>query len=131
MLYNGCIMGAFIALFVSRGLGFELGGWLIIHGATELFAIVLAGAAGLHIGRAMAFPGKQSRARAASNAGQLAGTLMAGVVIMLFCAGLLEGFGRQMISSDLLRYGIGAITFTLWCLYFYAPRTALAEEPTI
>lgn len=122
MLYNGCILGAFLALFVERGLGFELGGWLIIHGATEIFAIVLAGAAGMHIGRAMAFPGRKSRLAAASEAGQRAGTLMAGVIIMLFCAGILEGFGRQMITNDFIRYGIGFTTFTLWCLYFYMPR---------
>lgn len=122
MLYNGCVLGAFVALFASRDLGFEVGGWLIIHGATEIFAIVLAGAAGLHIGRAMAFPGKKSRMDAASSAGLRAATLMAGVIVMLFCAGLLEGFGRQLITNDFLRYGIGFTTFTLWCAYFYMPR---------
>jgi len=129
LLYNGCVLGAFIALFVSRGLGFEVGGWLIIHGATEIFAIVLAGAAGLHIGRAIAFPAEQSRVDAASHAGQRAGTLMAGVVIMLFIAGLLEGFGRQLINIDWLRYLIGVSTFILWCTYFYAPRARYKGEP--
>lgn len=131
MLYNGCTLGAFVALFVSRDLGYEVSGWLIIHGATEIFAIVLAGAAGLHIGRAMAFPGKQSRAGAASAAGLRAGTLMAGVVIMLFCAGLLEGFGRQMITNDIVRYAVGVVTFSLWCLYFYAPRQDMEAEQII
>lgn len=128
MLYNGCVLGAFFALFVERGLGFELGGWLIIHGATEIFAIVLAGAAGIHIGRAMAFPGRKSRLEAAAEAGQRAGSLMAGVIIMLFCAGLLEGFGRQLITNDYLRYTIGVTTFSLWCLYFYLPRPKKSDE---
>ncbi|MGJ8562727.1 MAG: stage II sporulation protein M [Alphaproteobacteria bacterium] len=128
MLYNGCTLGAFVALFSSRDLGFEVGGWLIIHGATEIFAIVLAGAAGMHIGRAMAFPGRKSRAAAAAEAGQRAGTLMAGVVVMLFCAGLIEGVGRQLIAHDYVRYGIGFITFAMWCLYFYAPRSAAKPE---
>lgn len=131
MLYNGCVMGAFFALFTSRGLSFELGGWLIIHGATEIFAIILAGAAGMHIGKAMAFPGKKSRLTAAAEAGQRAGTLIAGVVIMLFCAGLLEGFGRQMITHDLIRYSIGILTFSLWCFYFYAPREEAKYETII
>lgn len=128
MMYNGCVLGAFLALFIDHGLGFEVGGWLIIHGATEIFAIVLAGAAGIHIGKAMAFPGRKSRLAAASEAGQRAGTLMAGVIIMLFCAGLLEGFGRQMITNDYVRYFIGFTTFTLWCLYFYLPRRKTADE---
>ncbi len=128
LLYNGCMMGAFIALFAGRGLGFEVGGWLFIHGATEIFAIILAGAAGLHIGRAMAFPGRQSRMASAAAAGQRAGTLMAGVVIMLFFAGLLEGFGRQMITNDFVRYGVAIVTFFLWCLYFYGPSGHLNSD---
>ena len=36
-------------------------GWLMIHGVTELLAIVLCGAAGLMLGDAIAFPGAQSR----------------------------------------------------------------------
>jgi uncharacterized membrane protein SpoIIM required for sporulation len=131
ILYNGCILGAFVAVFVEKGLGFELGGWLIIHGATELFAIILAGAAGFHIGRAIAFPGRQSRREAAAAAGQRAGTLMAGVIIMLFLAGLLEGFGRQLITHDLVRYAIGLSTFSLWCLYFYMPRKSDADEALV
>ena len=31
---------------------------------------------------------------------------MMGVVVMLFCAGLLEGIGRQTITSDAVRYAI-------------------------
>ena len=77
----------------------------------------------------MAFPGRKSRMAAASEAGQRAGILMAGVVMMLFCAGLLEGFGRQLITNDFVRYGIGISTFTLWCLYFYAPRNTADDEP--
>ena len=50
ILINGCMLGALFALFAAKGLGFELGGWLLIHGTTELFAIVLAGAAGFRIG---------------------------------------------------------------------------------
>ena len=122
LFYNGLILGAFVQLFAGRGLGFELGGWLIIHGATELLAIVLAGAAGLHIGRAVAFPGRLARVDAARLAGGRAGAVGAGCVLMLFLAGLIEGYGRQLISSDLVRYAFGLATLALWLAYFYAPR---------
>ena len=122
LLYNGAALGAFLALFTSRGLGFEATGWLLIHGVTELFAIVLAGAAGLHVGWAMAFPGERTRMDALTAAGRTAGLAMAGVVVMLFLAGLLEGFGRQLIQVDLARYGVAAVTAVLWGVYFYAPR---------
>jgi hypothetical protein len=42
--------------------------------------------------------------------------------VMLLVAGLLEGFGRQLITSDLARYAIGGGMLTFWLLYFYVPR---------
>lgn len=128
ILYNGATLGAFFALFASRGLGFELGGWLLIHGVTELFAVILAGAAGLRIGWAVAFPGQERRLDAAVAAGGTAGIAMGGVVVMLMFAGLLEGFGRQLIVDTGLRYAVAAATALIWGLYFYAPRPAVAES---
>jgi uncharacterized membrane protein SpoIIM required for sporulation len=128
---NGCAMGAFIALFVSRGLGFQVGGWLGIHGVTEIFAVVLAGAAGFHIGWATAFPGEQSRLDAAAAAGKRAGALMGGVLVMLLCAGLLEGLGRQLIQDDIMRYAIAGATALMWPTYLYAyrgPRATLEQS---
>jgi len=50
---------------------------------------------------------------------------LGGVVVMLLVAGLLEGFGRQLIQSDFLRYGIGTSMFIFWMLYFFLPRRDL------
>ena len=111
-----------LTIIRSQGLGSEVGGWLIIHGATELFACVLAAAAGFRIGRAVMFPGARSRLDAAREAGRVAGAAMAGVVVMLLIAGILEGIGRQLIQLDLARYAIGAGMLTLWLAYFYLPR---------
>lgn len=122
ILSNGLMFGAFLALFYSRGLGFEVGGWLMIHGATELFAVILAGAAGFRIGWTLAFPGKAARLAALSASGRQAGTLMGGVVLMLLVAGLLEGFARQLVNQDLVRYAIAAATGLAWLGYFYLPR---------
>lgn len=119
LIYNGFILGAFVALFYSRGLGYEVGGWLLIHGATELFGIVLAGAAGFLIGGTLAFPGDRRRIDAMAEAGKQAGTIGMGVLLMMFVAALLEGFGRQMINSDEIRYTIAAVTILGWFSYFY------------
>jgi uncharacterized membrane protein SpoIIM required for sporulation len=129
MVMNGATMGMFIALFASHGLGFELGCWLMIHGVTELFAISLAGAAGLNLGRAMAFPGGRSRLDALAKAGLTSGIVMAGVIVMLMVAGVLEGFGRQLITSDGARYSIAGISALIWGLYFYAPRARTIATP--
>ena len=122
MVLNGGMLGAFLALFISRGLGVEATGWLMIHGTTELFAIVLSGAAGFSIGWAVAFPGDRTRVDAAGEAGRRAATAMAGVVVMLFVAGLLEGFARQLIQVDLARYAVAGGMLAMWLAYFYWPR---------
>ena len=127
VLYNGATLGAFVMLFASRGLGIEVGGWLLIHGVTELFAIILAGAAGLRIGWAVAFPGDRDRLDAITEAGRTAATVMGGVVVMLFVAGLLEGFGRQLIESTAIRYAVAATSAVIWGLYFYGPRRERAD----
>jgi uncharacterized membrane protein SpoIIM required for sporulation len=124
VLYNGATLGAFFTLFASRGLGVEAGGWLAIHGVTELFAVVLAGAAGLRIGWAVAFPGEQRHLDAIAEAGRHAATAMGGVVVMLFLAGLLEGFGRQLITLTPARYGVAGATALLWGVYFYGRHGA-------
>jgi uncharacterized membrane protein SpoIIM required for sporulation len=122
LVYNGAVLGAAFALYASHGLEMELGGWIAIHGTTELFAIVLAGAAGFRIGWTVVFPGERSRLAAAAASGRTAALVMAGVVAMLFVAGLLEGFGRQLITDDVARYAIGGAMLLFWCLYFYWPR---------
>ena len=122
LVYNGVMIGSMYAVFWDKGLGYEFTGWLLIHGVTEIFAIVLAGAAGFIIGGAVAFPGGQSRLASARAAGQKAATIAMGCIIMLVIAALLEGFGRQMINSDIVRYVIAAGTLILWLLYFYMPR---------
>jgi len=124
LIENGMTLGAFFALYASRGLGFQLGGWLFIHGVTELFAIMLGGAAGFRIGWRVAFPGAQSRVDAAAEAGRAAAPVLAGVVLMLVVAGLLEGFARQLITSDYARYAIAGASLVIWLGYFYLPRRA-------
>lgn len=119
ILMNGCLLGALVEVYVAKGLGWPLIGWLSIHGTTELFAITIAGAAGIRIGTRVAFPGSETRLAAAARAGRVAATAMLGVVVMLFVAGLLEGIGRQRITSDAIRYTIGTTMLLLWLAYYY------------
>lgn len=122
LIYNGLVIGSFYAVFWDKGLGAELTGWLLIHGVTELFAIVLAGAAGFMIGGAVAFPGTRSRMQSLKDSGNEAALVIIGAVLMLFIAALIEGFGRQLINSDLARYIIAVTTLVFWLAYFYLPR---------
>ena len=123
IVYNGLMLGAFMAVFVPKGLGLSFTGWIMIHGTTELFAIIIAGAAGFRIGTAIAFPGRAARSDSAVQAGRTGATAMGGAVVMLAIAGLLEGIGRQIVLDDISRYGIGLTMLVAWLLYFYLPRS--------
>lgn len=118
LVYNMAVLGAMMWVFVDAGLGWEFAAWLSVHGTTELFAILLAGAAGLHIGRTMAFPGERAVLAAAAASGRRAALVMAGVVMMLAVAGLLEGYARQLVESPLARASIGGTMLAFWIAWF-------------
>ncbi|MEJ5977416.1 stage II sporulation protein M [Novosphingobium sp. PS1R-30] len=122
LVYNTAGFGAMLWLYHGAGLTTDFAGWIAIHGTTELFAILLAGAAGLHIGRSMAFPGERSILDAAAEAGRRASQVMTGVVLMLVVAALLEGFGRQLINDTAGRFGVGGFMLLFWLSYFFLFR---------
>jgi uncharacterized membrane protein SpoIIM required for sporulation len=128
LMSNGMMLGAFFALYAGRGLGFELGGWLIIHGGTELLAIALCGGAGLAIADGLLFPGQKTRLRSLADRGRLGGIVALGSVVMLLIAGILEGIGRQVIVDDFTRYGIGLAMLALWSVYFLTGRGPDPQE---
>ena len=129
LVYNMAVLGAMLWLFVDAGLGWEFAAWLSVHGTTELSAILLAGAAGLHIGRSMAFPGRRSVVAAASDGGRRAAQVMAGVVIMLAAAGLLEGFARQLVTDPVQRAVIGVTMLLIWLSLFVVVRPRPEDSP--
>lgn len=118
LIQTGITLGAMLWLFARKGLGLDFAAWLTIHGTTELFAIIVAGACGFHIARRLMFPGEQTRMLALSQAGRLAGTAMIGVALMLTVAGCLEGIGRQTITNTFARFAIGGVMLGLWLTYF-------------
>jgi len=119
---NTGTLGAMLWLFHGQGLLIDFIAWLSIHGTTELFAILLAGAAGLHMGRAMAFPGEQPLMAAVAAAGRRSATVMAGVVLMLVVAAMLEGFGRQLIDTTPSRFAVGGFMLVFWLAYLFVFR---------
>lgn len=120
LVQNTAILGAMLWLFAQGGLLVDFIGWLSVHGTTELFAILLAGASGLHIGRSMAFPGDLPLMQAIAQAGRRAAQVMAGVVLMMVIAALLEGYARQLIDHTPGRFVVGGFMLAFWIAYFFA-----------
>ena len=120
VLFNGAMLGALVSIYVEKDMGFDLFAWLSIHGVTELSAIAIATAGGFRLGRAVLFPGDRTRKAALAAAGFDAAKLAVLAAIMLLAAGLLEGFGRQLVTSAPWRvaigWGIGALWF-FWLMF--------------
>ena len=128
LVHNTAMLGAFLWLFAESDALVPLAAWLSVHGTTELFGILLSGAAGLHIGRSMAFPGTRSVLDVAAQSGRRSAVVMAGVVIMMIVAGLLEAFPRQLVADTSSRFVIGGAFLVFWLAYFYLYRPR-EEEP--
>lgn len=121
LVQNGLMLGAFIALYAGHGLGVELGGWLAVHGTTELLAVALCGGAGFGLARAILFPGAHSRLASLAQAGRVAGQIALGCVLMFVIAGALEGYARQLVVALWARYAIGGLMLLFWAMYFLQP----------
>ena len=118
LIHNGLILGAFFAVFRAHGLEIDLLAWLMIHGVTELLAIVLCAAGGLSLAHALVFPGRFSRLENLARTGRKAGTVVLIGVVMLFAAGFIEGIARQRVTSMGIRFIVAATTAALWFSYF-------------
>ena len=118
LFYNGLVLGSFVALYTSRGLGIDIWGWLLPHGVTELGAVIVCGAAGFMLAHSLIFPGARPRLDNLRIYGRTAAVMVVGAVIMFFIAGLIEGIMRQTVTNLYVRYGFAAFTFVGWIAYF-------------
>lgn len=132
LFYNGVILGAVAVDYIRTGETPFLVGWLLPHGSFEIPAILIAGQAGLILGRAMIGRGtRQSfaeRLRAVS--GDLT-TLIGGVALMLVWAGFVESFFSQY-HQPVIPYAVkicfGAVELTLLSLFLW--KSGSAPDPT-
>lgn len=115
---NGLLLGAFAALYGSRGLSVDLWGWLLPHGIPELSAVVLAGGAGLALGAAVVFPGRLTRIASLADVGRDAGRVLIGTILMFLVAGIVEGVFRQTVTDVGARYAMAGVQAVAWSSYF-------------
>ncbi len=98
---TGSSIGATAGHFANAGLLDYLLEFIVGHGALELFAIWVAGAAGFLLGRAVVAPGTLSRADALVLSGRTAVRMVGAAAVLLVVAGMIEGF----VSAG--GYGVG------------------------
>ena len=124
----GCVLGLFLLIFNGRMLGtlsglvwnggYFLGFYSLVltHGVLELSAICIATAGGLKLGWALLAPGRFTRADAFRAASGDAFALLAGSILMLVVAGIIESFVTPHFSAP-VRWSFAFGTGILFALY--------------
>lgn len=124
---NGVMLGSFQYFFYQKGLLLPSVLTIWIHGTLEISAIVLAGGAGLVMGRGVLFPGTYSRVESFRQAARDGLKLAVGLVPIFITAGFLEGFvtrhTEMPLTMSLLIIGLSA-AFIIWYFIVYPRRLA-------
>ncbi|TLD71529.1 stage II sporulation protein M [Phragmitibacter flavus] len=124
LFYNGAVLGAVAFDYVTDGQWVFLLGWLLPHGSFEIPAILIAGQAGVVLGRALigwgTMGGLRTRLREiASDLASLAGL----VGLLMIWAGVVEAFFSQYHAPVLpysvkIGFGILQLAGLMWFLFF-------------
>jgi len=124
--YNGVHSGAIGGYLTERGLSSTFYSFIATHSAFELTAIVLSGAAGLHIGHALLKPMRLTRRQALVQATQESTVVLYGVTAMLVVAAAIEAFWSSAAwLPHPAKYGVAAVCWIAVMTYFaFAGRHA-------
>lgn len=130
LLFNGLTIGAMAGHLIGIGDAGTFLPFVVGHGAFELTAIALSGAAGLKLGWALLAPGQLRRGEALRQAAGRSIRLVAGVFLMLLTAAFIEAYwSSSTFTGATLKYLIGALLWLLVAVYFlFAGRSPHAPD---
>jgi uncharacterized RDD family membrane protein YckC/uncharacterized membrane protein SpoIIM required for sporulation len=127
LAFNGLSIGTVAGHFANVGVLGYLLEFIIGHGALELFAVWVAGAAGLLLGQALVAPGDLARGDALVLAGRVAVRMIGAAVVCLLMAGLIEGFISASPGGIALRAGASAASLLFLAAYLLNGWRALRD----
>ncbi len=121
---NGVMVGAFQTFFYQHGLLWESSLAIFLHGTLELWAIIVAGAAGLALGNGWLFPGTYSRLESFRRGAKRGLKIIVGTVPVFIMAGFIEGFvTRHTDLPTALRLGFILVSLAFILFYYiYLPN---------
>lgn len=117
LIYNSIFMGTVTGYLLAHGHSERFFSFVISHGAFELTAIVISGAAGLVIGHLLLNPGPYTRGEALKQRGLVGVKLALGAGGMLGVAALVEAFWSPSGAPPLAKYIVGSVFWVLVILY--------------
>ena len=121
---NGVMLGAFQYFFFAQGLGWKSVLVIWLHGTLEISSFIIAGGAGLVLGRSILFPGTHKRMSSIRRGAKDGLKMMVGLVPIFLVAAFIEGFVTRYSTMPVwLSVSILAISlsFIIWYFVVY-PR---------
>jgi uncharacterized membrane protein SpoIIM required for sporulation len=130
LLFNGIELGFVTGFVASRNgvLAENFFSFVVTHGAFELTAIVIAGAAGLVLGQGILFPEDMTRTESLRKHGIQSLQLALGAAAMLVIAALIEAFFSPLPMPALIKYIVGGFAWFTVVLYLWKAGAGM-EEP--
>ena len=119
LLQNGIMLGSFQYFFYTEGVFWESVRGIWIHGAMEIFAIVIEGAAGLLLGASILFPKTFSRMTSFKMGVKDGVKILISTMPFTFAAGFLEGYVTRYSNTMPNWLSVGIILITLGLISFY------------
>lgn len=119
LMVNGIMLGVFQYFFIQKGLFIEsfLAVWL--HGTLEISSIIIAGGAGLTLGKGLVFPGTYSRMESFQVTARRGFKLLMGVVPIIVFAAIIESFlTRYTDAPGIVRGAIILLSLVFILGYF-------------
>ncbi len=120
LFQNGVMLGSFQYFFYEQNVLYESVLSIWIHGTLEIFAIIIAGAAGIIMGTGILFPGTYTRKASFLQSARRGMKIVLGLIPVFIIAGFLEGFvTRHTNWHDAIRISIIVISLIIILLYFF------------
>ncbi|MBI2395802.1 MAG: stage II sporulation protein M [Deltaproteobacteria bacterium] len=117
LVQNGLSIGAILGYVASQGAGANILTFVVGHGAFELGAIVLAGAAGLSVGWSLVAPGEKTRAASLQDCARDVVMIVAGAAVMLLIAAGIEAFWSASSVPSSIKRSVGLALAILITVY--------------
>jgi uncharacterized membrane protein SpoIIM required for sporulation len=118
ILKNGIMLGTFHSFLAEQGFLLPSIATIWVHGTYEIFAITVAGGAGIVIGNSIIFPKTYSRIESFRRGAVRGSKMVLGLIPVFMVAGFLEGFVTRYTQAPyVVRFAI--ILFSLFSLVYY------------
>lgn len=137
LMQNALMLGSFQYFFFDKGVFWESVRTIWIHGTIEISVIIVAGCAGLVIGKSILFPNTYSRLRSFTMGVKNGLKIIMSTIPFFVVAGFLEGFVTRLtempgwLSVAIITASLGLILFyyVYYPIYLHKKQLKSKDDP--